>query len=153
MREFMSLSSSEAMRLVEAATHTASEDGGKPIAICVLDVRGTQLAAVCMDGASEANVRTAHAKAKAVLEFQRDTRDFRFNRDGSAKESGWPEHHVVNALGINPEFCSFSGGVSVRQRFGAAGNNGPIIGAIAVSGRDELDDHKVAEQAIYSVFD
>lgn len=141
---YESLGYIEAMNLVEAAISIAETDGGKPVAVCVLDVRGTQLAAVCMDGASQANVRVAAAKAKTALEFQRDTRDFRFALDGSEKEGGWSTHHVVNALGINPEFSSFAGGIAVRK--GPA--PGYIIGAIAVSGRDELDDSALAQAAI-----
>lgn len=154
MKDLRSISFDEAFRLVQAAIHTP----GKPVAVCVLDARGVQLAALCADGATEGNVRTARAKCVSVLEFQRHTVEFHFEFDSERacwvpKDIDWPARNVVNASAINPTFSSFAGGVAIREEtFGQPLGQGPILGAIAVSGRPELEDHDAAWQAIGRVF-
>lgn len=127
-----------AMELLQHILDKASNDGLRPVAICVVDAFGRQLCAATMDGASAPATKTAHDKAVTAINFQRNTAEF---------GERWDANDVANAMKINEVFVSWGGGYAIRLSDGET-----IVGAVGVSGRSAEEDHELASQAPASWF-
>jgi uncharacterized protein GlcG (DUF336 family) len=127
----------------------AAADGGKPVAVCIVDAAGDQILAARQDGVKAPSVPNAHAKAVTAVKFERRTVEFRHELSEGLwvpSTDSWSELDIANALGINPIFCSWAGGVPIREP--AATVFTRIIGGIGVSNREELQDHDLAASYI-----
>jgi uncharacterized protein GlcG (DUF336 family) len=130
------LSLDTAQALVAAGLASATMSGLKPLAIVVLDDRGSLKAAAVQDGTSLKRFEIAHGKAFGAIALGLGSRSI-FKR---AKEQPYfvaavgalADHHLVPA----------PGGVLIRTM------QGDLLGAIGVSGDNSDNDEHVAVEAI-----
>jgi uncharacterized protein GlcG (DUF336 family) len=153
MISFPSLDMNDALSLQLRVIEQAHTDGLKPVAVCIVDARGEQLSAACMDGVKPPSILTAHAKAVTVVRFQRATVQFCNVQSVTNPElwvplglDGWDDEDIANAMKINPTFCSWPGGVPVFAHPEAD----IIVGAIGVSNRTAMEDHQLASKVAAS---
>ena len=74
------LTTTGARRLLDHIVVTASVDNGKPVAICIVDADGNQLAATTMAGAKNASTDYALCKAITAIQWARDTIEFHYQK-------------------------------------------------------------------------
>jgi uncharacterized protein GlcG (DUF336 family) len=146
--------SSDQIDLTEVGVHVftkAAEDGGKPVAIIVVDAHANPVWGISMPGTKAPSWDNALAKARTAVKFERDTVEFRFwrlHQDGgdpagewhlNLGTDGWSEHDLAQARHLNSDFCAWAGGSLILNP-----HDGSIMGAIGVSNREELEDHELA---------
>ena len=147
MRQLQALTEEEANRLGQLVEEATSEDGGKPVSYAIVDVCGDPLLAYRLDGASADSFWIALNKARTAARSGKDTVEIahEYGAKGLGAPEQWHrrsahEHRFDdNRRTINPTFVSWAGGVVL-----APTNTTGIVGAVAVSGRDELEDHDLA---------
>lgn len=142
MRTLTTLTLRDALKLQEFLMARAAADGRKPVAICIVDVRGVQLTAVTMDGTKMPSIKTAHDKAVTAVRFERNTIEFchvELNGVWVPAEDGWTATDIAAAAKINDIFVPWGGGALIRSP-----HDGSILGAVGVSNRTEQEDHILA---------
>jgi uncharacterized protein GlcG (DUF336 family) len=147
MRTIRTLGLSEAMQILDFLLETATADGLKPVAICVVDASGVQLCAATMDGTKSPSIKTAHDKAVTAVNFQRNTIEFCYvEQDGTwvpaddvVGGDGWSQTDIAAAAKINDIFVPWGGGALILSP-----HDGSILGAVGVSNRTEQEDHELA---------
>lgn len=122
----------ESQECVEIILRSAREDGGKPIAVAVVDDYGDLIAFGRMDGASPRAVMGAINKAYTAARMGRDTHVFA----QLLKDQGY--HH--DWFG-DRRFTGLKGGVAVK-----AGDE--CIGGIGVAGRAAEEDFELTQKAL-----
>lgn len=142
MKSFTSIDGIDATELSTSIVLTAKEDGLKPISVAVVDAHGHPLEAYRMEGASADSFFIAIAKAETAVRGGRDTVEITYKVENDDwKPMPAHEHRADdNRRVVNPGFISWAGGCVIRV-------DGAVAGAVAVSGRDELDDHELASVA------
>ena len=143
----------EARDLAAAVRDEVSSDGGLPVATAVLDAFGGILIIERPNSSVKAmSADNAIRKAKTVLEFLRATAKFRFKQNVNgewlpAGGDGWSELDIAIALARDSNFCPWAGGIPlIREIEGGR----CLLGALAVSNRDELEDHDLVARAAHS---
>ena len=109
-----------------------SQDGGKPIAICVCDHGGTVAGSVRMDGVPARSVHLAWHKAYTAMRMQTTTALFMARLEREKADI---------AFFCDSRLTPFPGGAPI---FGAGGE---VIGAVGVSGRSSEEDQHLADIA------
>lgn len=150
MQTSNSISTKDALELWEHVVRTASNDGGVPVSSAVVDAYGQPLVAQRMDGAPPFTFMVALSKAQEAVQFGKDTIDFAHvwdEKDGKWK-SGPADHNRLddNRRSVFPNYVSWAGGILIREY--SPNLDGAIIGGLGVSARDQLDDHKLAIEAL-----
>ncbi len=118
-----SISSKEAMEIVNAVVTEASIDGGMPVAVAVTDAVGRLIAFCAMDGVVPASIKLAQSKAYSAVVGQRDTIQWA----SFPKNEKEVDFDMRNWTDDN--FSGFTGGVIITDKLGK------VIGGIGVSGR------------------
>ncbi|MBB4234725.1 uncharacterized protein GlcG (DUF336 family) [Rhizobium esperanzae] len=109
----------------------------KPMAVAVLDNRGSVRALACEDGAGTGHSNIAIGKANAAISVNIGTRAL----SQSAVERPYYVAGLVAAVG---QFIPLPGGVLVRD------DSGAIIGAVGVTGDTADNDEVVAIEGVRS---
>jgi uncharacterized protein GlcG (DUF336 family) len=128
-----------ARRMIDAALDEASARKLKPLAVVVLDDRGSVKASVAQDGTSLLRDKVAHGKAFGALGLGLGSRAI-FNR---AQEQPYFVS-AANAI-AGGALVPVPGGVLVKNQ------GGDVIGAIGISGDTSDNDESCAVAAITSV--
>lgn len=121
------LTHSRASALAHSVLQEAEKDGGKPVAVVVMGLDRKVLRLDCMDGVKPASSKIVLAKAETALEWERDTIDF----------GDWEQRDLAAAAAAYPGFMNWGGGIVLYI-------GDEIVGAMAVSGRTERQDHDLA---------
>lgn len=123
----LSLSHTEASKIVTAVIQRAGNDGGCPVAVAVVDYAGRLIAFTAMDHVMPASIKLAQSKAYSAVIGQKDTTQW-----ASTKKN--PEHIDFDMRNwTDDNFTCFTGGVTIIF-------NNQVIGAVAVSGRKGKKD-------------
>ena len=144
MRELKAVTEEEANRLGQLVEHAVRSDGKKPVSYAIVDVCGDPILAYRIDGASADSFWIALNKAKSAVRAGKDTVEIAHRWAARGPSSEWKrrdahEHRFDdNRRTVNPTFVSWAGGVVLYDL------DGNIVGALAVSGREELEDHVLA---------
>lgn len=118
----LSISHTEAVKMVAAIIEKASTDGGSSVAVAVVDYAGRLVAFTAMDNAMPASNKLAQSKAYSAVIGKKDTMQW-------ASTKKHPENIDFDMRNWTDEnFTCFTGGVIISF-------NNQIIGGIAVSGR------------------
>lgn len=146
MRQLQAFTETEANRLGQLVEKISDDDGGKPVSYAIVDVCGDPILAYRIDGASADSFWIALNKARTAARSSKDTVEIAHEyaprgidpnksewRRRSAHEHRFDDNHRT----VNPTFVSWAGGVVLAV-------DGAVVGALAVSGRDELQDHELA---------
>jgi len=136
----LSVSQNEATQIVNSIIQKAVEDGGKPIAVAVVDAAARLVVFTAIDGIMPASIKLAQTKAYSAVMGARDTIQWA----NTKKNASCIDFDMRNWTDEN--FTAFTGGVIIFFQ-------GLVIGAVAVSGRkgkkDETDelmqDNELAE--------
>lgn len=118
----------EAQVGVTAILKAASEDGGRPVSVAVVDRNGDVACFARMDGATLRSVQFSMNKAFTAAYMERDSGDF--------GESLLNSKRTVDWYG-NPRITGIPGGVMIRK-------NDFTVGGIGVSGRPSAQDLELA---------
>jgi len=124
-----------ARAIVEHVLARTQGDGGKPIAVAVVDDRGDLVAFARMDGVAQRSLRLAQDKAYTSALQESSTKDFMASLARAGREL---------AAFADPRYVALAGGVPVP---GAAPSARPL-GAVGVSGRTSDEDHELAAEAV-----
>jgi len=128
----MSISVEQAMRLIQAA-HAEAESVDLAVTAVVVDEGGRLVALGRMDRARPITVDIAMNKAYTAASFQQATEELK-----SAAGQAWFQSLIVSS---NGKVTAGGGAIPIVD----AGN---IVGAIAVSGGTDEQDHRCAETAL-----
>jgi uncharacterized protein GlcG (DUF336 family) len=128
-----------ARRMIDAALEEASARKLKPLAVVVLDGRGSVKASVAQDGTSLLRDKVAHGKAFGALGLGLGSRAI-FQR---AQEQPYFVS-AANAI-AGGALVPVPGGVLVK------GQGGDVLGAVGISGDTSDNDEACAVAAITSV--
>lgn len=148
MKILATLTGEDALRLAQYAVEMAGDYGGLPVSVAIVDTCGDPLYAYRMDGASADSFGIAINKARTAARSGKDT--VLIGYELSPLEGAGPlksHYSPLPANGhraddsrrtVNPTFVSWAGGVVLED------SDRQPVGAIAISGRQELDDHELA---------
>lgn len=145
MRQLSALTETEANRLGQLVEQISGNDGGKPVSYAIVDVCGDPILGYRIDGASADSFWIALNKARTAARSGKDTVEIAHEYAARGPGSEWQrrashEHRFDdNRRTVNPTFVSWAGGVVLAV-------DSRVAGALAVSGRDELEDHELAAQ-------
>jgi uncharacterized protein GlcG (DUF336 family) len=122
------LTYARARAMTDRILDRCAADGGKPVAVAVVDDRGDLVAFARQDGVTHRSLRIAQDKAYTAALQESSTKDFadfliRTNR-------------TVGAF-ADPRYVTLAGGVPI-----------PGGGAVGVSGRSADEDHALAQGAL-----
>lgn len=123
-----------AQAIVRAALEEAGRRGLKPLAVTVLDARGSLKAAVAQDGTSLSRDKVAHGKAYGALALGLGSRAL-----GKRAEEQPTFIAAVNGV-VGGALVPVPGGVLVRD------GEGRLLGAVGISG-DTSDNDEAAAMA------
>jgi glc operon protein GlcG len=124
----------DALAIQERILSRAAGDGGRPIAVSVVDDRGDLVSFARQDGVSLRSVRLARDKAYTAALQESSTRDF----VAALAKANRP----VGAF-ADPRYVALAGGVPI-----SSGSPAKVLGAVGVSGRSADEDHALAEAGI-----
>src|ERR1041384_612857 len=124
----------QAMQLVQAA-HTEAESIDLAITAVVVDESGRLVALGRMDGARPISVDIAMNKAYTAASFQQSTDELK-----GVAGTAWFQSLIVSS---NGRVTAGGGAIPIVE----AGN---VVGAIAVAGGTDEQDHRCAEVALRS---
>jgi glc operon protein GlcG len=116
----LSISQKEALYIVEAILDKASNDGGGPVAISVVDATARLIAFTAMDGVAQASIKLSQSKAYSAVVGQKDTVHWAQMPDKI--------RHFDMRNWTDENFTGFAGGITIKA-------DGQIIGGIGISGR------------------
>jgi uncharacterized protein GlcG (DUF336 family) len=119
----VSISYAEAAEIVTRIIGRAASDGGKPVAVAVVDAVARVISFAAMDGVTPACTKLSQSKAYSAVLGQQDTRFWA----SKLKDPSTVDFDMRNWTDCN--FTGFTGGITIR-----IGN--AIIGGIGVSGRN-----------------
>ncbi|MBI2358819.1 MAG: heme-binding protein [Deltaproteobacteria bacterium] len=119
----------EAQAAVTSVLKAASDDGGKPVSVAVVDRSGDLVCFACMDGATVRSRQFSMNKAFTAAYMERDSGDFGESLLNSKRTADWYG---------NPRITGIPGGVTVRK-------SDFTVGGIGVSGRPSAEDLKLAK--------
>lgn len=125
-----------AQAIVRAALAEAGRRGLKPLAVTVLDERGSLKASVAQDGTSLSRDKVAHAKAYGALALGLGSRSL-----GKRAEEQPTFIAAVNGV-VGGALVPVPGGVLVRD------GEGRVLGAVGISGDTSDNDEAAAIAAI-----
>ena len=128
----MSISVEKAMQLIKAA-HAEAESTDLAITAVVVDESGRLVALGRMDGARPISVDIAMNKAYTAASFQQPTDELR-----SVASQAWFQSLIVSS---NGRVTAGGGAIPIVEA-------GQIVGAIAVAGGTDEQDHRCAEVAL-----
>jgi uncharacterized protein GlcG (DUF336 family) len=128
-----------AQEIIRAAIDEAQTRKLKPLAIVVLDARGSVKASACQDNTSLLRERVAHGKAFGALSLGLGSRAI-FNR---AQEQPYFVS-AINAL-AGGALVPVPGGVLIKTE------GGEVLGAVGISGDTSDNDEACAVAGIRSV--
>lgn len=134
MHQLTTLSHADAQRAI-AAIQTELEKRGKIAVIAVADAHGELIALLRMDGAPLASVTIAINKAFTAAREGKPTLDI----GAKFREKGYDF-----AWFGDPRYLGWGGGVPVLH-------DGMCVGAVAVSGLTQQEDHEVAAIGVTQV--
>lgn len=135
MIQVTTLSSTDALRLIQAAESKANEIGS-PSNIAVVDAGANLLAFVRMDNAQLGSIHHAQDKAFTSCALRTAT--------GSLSKEAQPGGTLYGLDGsIQGRVITFAGGIPLMHE-------GRVIGAIGVSGGAADQDEEVAQAAVLS---
>jgi uncharacterized protein GlcG (DUF336 family) len=112
----------EAAQIVDAIVKHATEDGGDPVAVSVVDAAARLICFAAMDGVMQASIRLSQSKAYSAVIGQRDTEHWALR----PKNPAVIDFDMRNWTDRN--FTGFTGGVVLRT-------SDRVAGGIGVSGR------------------
>lgn len=119
------LSYKEAAQILDAVVKHASEDGGAPVAVAIVNAAACLICFAAMDGVMQASIRLSQAKAYSAAIGQRDTEHW----------ATLPKNPVALDFDmrnwVDERFTGFTGGVVLRF-------SDSMAGGIGVSGRRGL---------------
>jgi uncharacterized protein GlcG (DUF336 family) len=122
----------KAMQLVQAA-HAEAESIDLAITAVVVDESGRLVALGRMDGARPISVDIAMNKAYTAASFKQSTDELK-----SAVNQAWFQSLIVSS---NGKVTAGGGAIPIQD-------GGQIVGAIAVAGGTDEQDHRCAEVAL-----
>ena len=122
----------KAMQLVQAA-HAEAESSDLAITAVVVDEGGRLVALGRMDGARPISVDIAMNKAYTAASFKQSTDELK-----SAANQAWFQSLIVSS---NGKVTAGGGAIPIQDA-------GQIVGAIAVAGGTDEQDHRCAEVAL-----
>jgi uncharacterized protein GlcG (DUF336 family) len=122
----------KAMQLVQAA-HAEAESIDLAITAVVVDESGRLVALGRMDGARPISVDIAMNKAYTAASFKQSTDELK-----SAANQAWFQSLIVSS---NGKVTAGGGAIPIQDA-------GQIVGAIAVAGGTDEQDHRCAEVAL-----
>jgi uncharacterized protein GlcG (DUF336 family) len=128
---YASLSFEAAYRLLDALLQSAAMDGGKPVAIAVVDDRGDLVAFGRLDGTPVRSVTIAINKAYTACRARQSTADLAATL---ARAQRGVEVYT------DPRFTTFPGGVPLTSP------DGTVLGAVGISGRAPEDDEALGSR-------
>jgi glc operon protein GlcG len=129
------VSSSEALRLVEAAVYEANIIQ-KPLVVAVAGPEGELIAFLRMDGANAASGVIGQNKAYTSARDNKTTREMgQYMREKNSPPAFWGDERITG----------FGGGVPIVQ-------NDRVIGGIGISGLTQEEDERIARAAIAAVY-
>jgi uncharacterized protein GlcG (DUF336 family) len=128
----MSIAVEKAMTLIQAA-HAAAEAVDLAITAVVVDESGRLVALGRMDGARPITVDIAMNKAYTAMSFQQPTSEL-----ASVAGQSWFQSLIVSS---NGRVTAGGGAIPIRE-------GGQTVGAIAVAGGTDEQDHRCAETAL-----
>lgn len=128
----MSIEVEKAMSLIQAA-HAAAQAIDLAITAVVVDESGRLVALGRMDGARPITVDIAMNKAYTATSFQQPTSEL-----ASVAGQSWFQSLIVSS---NGRVTAGGGAIPIRE-------GGQTVGAIAVAGGTDDQDHRCAETAI-----
>jgi uncharacterized protein GlcG (DUF336 family) len=128
----MSIEVEKAMQLVQAA-HAAAESVDVAITAVVVDESGRLVALGRMDGARPITVDIAMNKAYTAASFRQTTADLK-----AAAGQAWFQSLIVSS---NGRVMAGGGAIPIEE-------NGAVVGAIAVAGGTDEQDHGFADAAL-----
>jgi uncharacterized protein GlcG (DUF336 family) len=146
MQNLHSIDLNEAQKLTAAIFSAADISSGLgAISVAIIDIQGGLIFGARQPFAAAPTMDSAWNKAKTAWFYQRDTIAFRhsFSRTDNGwmpAIEGWSDRDVANARAVFPAFCDWAGGVLLKHE-------GAPVGAVGVSGREELEDHELAKLA------
>lgn len=118
----LSISHTEATKIIETIIEKASIDGGAPVAIAVVDFTGRLIAFTAMDNVMPASLKLSQSKAYSAAIGKTDT----ITWASKSKNADTIDFDMRNWT--DPNFTGFTGGIVIKFE-------NQIIGAIGVSGR------------------
>jgi uncharacterized protein GlcG (DUF336 family) len=126
----------KALKMIEVALAEAASRGLKPLAVVVLDARGSIKASAAQDGASLLRDKVAHGKAFGALGLGLGSRAI-FNRAQA-------QPYFVSAVNAIADgaLVPVPGGVLIRN------DDGDVIGAVGISGDTSDNDEACAVAGI-----
>ena len=130
----MSISIEKAMQLVQAA-HAEAESIDLAVTAVVVDESGRLVALGRMDGARPISVDIATNKAYTAASFKQPTQEL-----SSVAGQAWFQSLIVSS---NGKVTAGGGAIPIED-------GGQIVGAIAVAGGTDEQDHRCAEVALRS---
>jgi uncharacterized protein GlcG (DUF336 family) len=119
----------QARAALDRVLERTAQDGGKPVAVAVVDERGDLVAFARQDGVSHRALRMALDKAYTAALQESSTKDFADHLTRSSR--------TVGAFG-DPRYVALAGGVPIP------GEGSRPLGAVGVSGRAAEEDHALA---------
>lgn len=119
-----------AQALVDEVLKASRARNLKPMAVAVLDDRGSVRALACEDGAGTGHSNIAIGKANAAISVNIGTRAL-------SKSAAERPYYVAGLVAAVGQFIPLPGGVLVRD------HDGTIIGAVGVTG-DSADNDEIA---------
>lgn len=138
-KNVLSITSEEALTVMKEIIKKAQADGGKPIAVAIVDVSARLIAFIAMDETPPASIKLSQSKAYSAVIGAKDT----INWATFPKNEKFVDFDMRNWTDEN--FSGFTGGVTINYQ-------NKIIGGIGVSGRKGqmnesdhlLQDHELA---------
>ena len=122
----------DAQAAVTSVLKAASDDGGKPVSVAVVDRNGDLVCFASMDGATVRSRQFSMNKAFTAAYMERDSGDFGQSLLDSRRTVGWYG---------NPRITGIPGGVTVRK-------NSFTVGGVGVSGRPSAQDVELAKAGL-----
>ena len=124
----MSLTYATATVCISAIFERARTDGGRPVAVAVVDEHGEMIAFGRMEGSPVRAVTMAPNKAYTAARLERDSDTWGKQLTDGNQEASW--------FG-DPRYCGLPGGLVVRD-------GDDCIGGVGVSGRTGAEDKELA---------
>lgn len=130
-----SITEEMAQRIANNIIEIAKNDGGKPIAVCILDIKREEKCKISMDGVFSVSVILSFNKAYTAIIMECSTREVR----------NILENRGAAIADFPPNFTSLFGGIPIILPLA---NNQYVVGAIGVSGRTSEEDEALAIQGL-----
>lgn len=124
----MTLTYARANACIDAIFQRAASDGGRPVAVAIVDEHGDLIAFGRMEGAPVRAAAIAPNKAYSAARLERDTDTWGKQLADGHQEGSW--------FG-DPRYCGLPGGLAIRE-------GSEVVGGIGISGRTGAEDKELA---------